>query len=140
MGQIAQIVFGVLFDLYGRLSMRRIGFPLYIIGGIAAALTPNLGVMLAARFVAGMGAPVIAPFLGVAILSVGSWQTVFFTPPLFAVIVFCWSLRLEESLPREQRVSLDWTTIGRSVRKVISNRTFLRYTAITTFLFSALSS
>lgn len=174
MGQIAQIIFGALSDRFGRLSILRVGFPLYIIGGIAAAFAPTLGLMLAARFVAGMGAaavfmttiagvrdrfvgdqmarimsliftiflftPVIAPFLGVAILSVSSWKMVFLTPPLFAVIVFLWSLRMEESLPREQRTSLNWISIGQSIRKVIGNRTFLRYTGITTVLFTALSS
>jgi len=174
MGQIAQIIFGTLSDRFGRLSILRVGFPLYIIGGIAAALAPSLPAMLAARFVAGIGAsavfmttiagvrdrfvgnemarimsliftiflctPVVAPFLGVAILSVSSWKMVFLTPPLFAVIVFLWSLRLEESLPHEHRITLDWTSIGQSIRKVLSNRTFLRYTGITTVLFTALSS
>lgn len=174
MGQVAQIIFGTLSDRFGRLPILRVGFPLYIIGGIIAAFAPNLELMFAARFVAGMGAsalfmttiasvrdrfvgdqmarimsliftiflftPVLAPFLGVAILSVSSWQMVFLTPPLFAVIVFLWSLRLKESLPREQRISLRWTSMGRSVQKVISNRTFLRYTGITTVLFTALSS
>jgi DHA1 family bicyclomycin/chloramphenicol resistance-like MFS transporter len=84
--------------------------------------------------------PVIAPFLGLAILSVSSWQMVFLTPPLFAVIVFIWSLRLQESLPREQRTALNWISIGRSVRKVMSTRIFLRYTAISTLLFTVLSS
>jgi MFS transporter, DHA1 family, multidrug resistance protein len=174
MGQIAQIIFGTLSDRYGRLAILRIGFPLYIIGGVAAAFAPSLQLMYAARFVAGMGAsavfmttiagvrdrfvgdkmahvmsliftiflftPVLAPFLGLAILSVSSWQMVFLTPPLFAVIVFIWSLRLEESLPREQRSSLNWTSVGGSIRKVVSNRVFLRYTTITTVLFTALSS
>jgi DHA1 family bicyclomycin/chloramphenicol resistance-like MFS transporter len=84
--------------------------------------------------------PVLAPFLGLAILSVSSWQMVFLTPPLFAVIVFLWSLRLEESLPREQRTALNWISIGQSIRKVLSNRIFLRYTGVTTILFTALSS
>ena len=174
MGQVAQLIFGILSDRFGRLPILRVGFPLYIIGGIAAAFAPTLELMLGARFIAGVGAsavfmttiagvrdrfvgdqmarimsliftiflftPVLAPFLGLAILSVASWQMVFLTPPLFAVIVFLWSLRLEESLPREQRLSLDWTSIGQSIRKVISNRTFLRYTTITTILFTALSS
>lgn len=174
MGQIAQIIFGALSDRFGRLAILRLGFPLYIIGGIAAAFAPTLEFMLAARFVAGTGAsavfmitiagvrdrfvgdemarimsliftiflftPVLAPFLGLAILSVTSWQMVFLTPPLFAVIVFLWSLRLEESLPRERRSALKWISIGQSIRKVISNRIFLRYTAITTVLFAALSS
>lgn len=174
MGQIVQIIFGALSDRFGRLPILRVGFPLYIVGGIAAAMSPNLELMLVARFVAGVGAsavfmatiagvrdrfvgdqmarimsliftiflftPVFAPFLGLAILSVASWQAVFLTPPLFAVVVFLWSLRLEESLPRERRAALNWISIGRSVRNVVSNRIFLRYTAVTTLLFSALSS
>jgi MFS transporter, DHA1 family, multidrug resistance protein len=174
MGQIAQIIFGVLSDRFGRLPILRIGFPLYIIGGVAASFAPSLPLMLAARFIAGMGAsavfmttiasvrdrfvgdqmarvmslvfsiflftPVLAPFLGMAILSLASWQAVFLTPPVFAVIVFLWSLRLEESLAKEQRSSLNWTSIGRSVSAVIKNRVFLRYTGITTVLFTALST
>jgi DHA1 family bicyclomycin/chloramphenicol resistance-like MFS transporter len=84
--------------------------------------------------------PVFAPFLGLAIMSVASWQMVFLTPPLFAVIVFLWSLRLEESLLPEQRIPLSWMNIGQSVRKVLGNRVFLRYTGVATLLFTALSS
>jgi len=84
--------------------------------------------------------PIIAPFLGVAILHVASWKMVFLTPPLFAVLIFLWSLRLEESLPRDKRIALSWNTVGQSIKKIITNRTFLRYMVITTLLFSALSS
>ena len=174
LGQIAQIIFGALSDRFGRLAILHVGFPLYIIGGVAATFAPSLGLMFAARFVAGMGAsavfmttiagvrdrfagdrmahtmsliftiflftPVLAPFLGLAILSVSSWQMVFLTPPLFAVIVFLWSLRLEESLPRDRRIPLDRASISQSIRNVLGNRTFLRYTGISTLLFTALSS
>ena len=174
LGQTAQIIFGAFSDRFGRLAILRVGFPLYIIGGIAAAFAPSLQLMFAARFIAGVGAsavfmttiagvrdrfvgdqmarimsliftiflftPVLAPFLGIAILSVSSWQMVFLTPPLFAVIIFLWSFRLEESLPPEQRSSLNWAGFGQSIRKVLSNRTFLRYTTVTTALFTALSS
>ena len=173
-GQIAQIIFGALSDRFGRLAILRLGFPLYIIGGIIAAFAPSLEIMYTARFIAGMGAsavfmttiagvrdrfvgdemarimsliltiflftPVLAPFLGLAILSVSSWQMVFLTPPIFATIVFVWSLRLEESLPRERRLSMDAGNIIKSIRHVISNTIFLRYTAVTTLLFTALSS
>jgi MFS transporter, DHA1 family, multidrug resistance protein len=84
--------------------------------------------------------PVVAPFLGFAIISISSWQMVFLTPPLFAVLVFLWSLRMEESLRRDERISLHWKSIIASIGKVLSNRTFLRYTGITTLLFAALSS
>jgi len=174
LGQVSQLLFGVLSDRYGRLPVLRIGFPLYIIGGVAAAFAPSLPLMLAARFVAGMGAscvlmttvagvrdryvgnemarimsliftiflftPVIAPFLGMAILSVSSWQMVFLSAPVFAVIVFVWSFRLSESLPKEKRVPMDLQSTLRSIKTVVSNRSFLRFTAITTFLFAGLSS
>lgn len=174
LGQIAQIVFGVLSDRLGRLAILRIGFPLYIVGGIAAAFAPSLGLMFAARFVAGIGAsavfmttiasvrdrfagdemarvmsliltiflftPVVAPFLGIAILSVSSWQMVFLTPPLFAVAIYLWSLRLEESLPKDRRISLDWKNISQTFRGVLGNPVFLRYTCVTTILFAGLSS
>lgn len=174
LGQISQIVFGVLSDRFGRLPILRIGFPLYIFGGIAAAFAPSLSLMFAARFIAGVGAsavfmttiavvrdrfagnemarimsliftiflftPVIAPFLGSAILHFSSWQAVFLAPPLFAVIVFLWSLRLKESLPKIKRIPLNFISIGKSIGSVLRNRTFLRYTGITTLLFTALSS
>ncbi|MVT10656.1 MFS transporter [Chitinophaga tropicalis] len=174
LGQIGQLIFGVLSDRFGRLTILRIGYPFYIIGGIAAAFAPGLILMYVARFIAGIGAsavltttiagvrdrfvgnqmarilslvltiflftPVFAPFLGMAILSVSSWQMVFLTPPLFAIIVFAWSFRLEESLPQHQRISLSWASISHSIRTVISNPTFLRYTAVTTALFAGLSS
>ncbi len=174
MGQIAQIIFGTLSDSYGRIPILRIGFPLYIIGGIAAAIAPDLPTMYAARFVAGMGAssllmitvagvrdrfvgdqmarimsliftiflftPVAAPFLGIAILSFSNWQAVFLAPPAFAVIIFFWSLRLKESLPPNQRIRLSWSNIAASVKTVITNLVFIRYTTITTLLFTALSS
>ena len=73
-------------------------------------------------------------------MSVASWQMVFLTPPLFAVGVFLWSFRLKESLPPERRIALAWGTIRNNTWAVISNRVFLRYIAITTILFAALSS
>jgi DHA1 family bicyclomycin/chloramphenicol resistance-like MFS transporter len=174
MGQVAQIIFGVLSDRFGRLAILRIGFPLYIAGGLAAAFAPTLALMYVARFLAGMGAsavfmttiagvrdrfvgdrmahtmsliltiflftPIFAPFLGIAIMSVASWQMVFLTPPLFAVVVFLWSFRLHESLPPERRTPLAWSTIRKNVWAVIGNRVFIRYMATTTILFAALSS
>lgn len=174
LGQIGQLVFGPLSDRYGRIAILRLGFALYISGCIAAALAPDLNLILAARFVVGLGSaamgvcatagvrdrfsgdkmartmsliltiflivPVIAPLAGSLILSLTSWQVVFLTPPLLAIPVFIWSLRLGESLPPERRLKLDPATLLRSVRTVTSNRTFVRYTAITTILFSIFSS
>jgi DHA1 family bicyclomycin/chloramphenicol resistance-like MFS transporter len=175
MGQVAQFIFGILSDRYGRLPILRVGFPLYIVGGVAAAFAPSLPLIYAARFIAGMGAsalftttiagvrdrfagdamahtmsliftiflltPVVAPFLGSLILAVSSWRMVFLTPPIIAVVVFAWSvLRLPESLPREKRIPINWGNLRRSIRRILSNGAFVRYTFVTVFLFSALSA
>ncbi len=84
--------------------------------------------------------PILAPFLGIAILSFSTWKLVFLTPPLLAAVVFVWSLRLPESLPAEKRVPLSLPNMIRSVKTVVGNSTFRRYTAITTLLFAGLSS
>lgn len=174
LGQIAQLVFGPLSDKYGRLAILRLGFPLYIAGGVIAAFAPGIGIMYLGRFIAGMGAsavtvttiagvrdrfvgdqmarimslvftiflstPVFAPFLGLGVLAISNWRMVFLSPPIFAVLVFLWSLRLKESHPADKRSSLQIRSLFDSIKSVIGNRTFLRYTAITTLLFSALSS
>lgn len=59
LGQVAQIIFGTLSDRFGRLPILRVGFPLYIGGGIAAALASGLSLMYFARFVAGVGASAV---------------------------------------------------------------------------------
>jgi DHA1 family bicyclomycin/chloramphenicol resistance-like MFS transporter len=174
MGQTAQIIFGTLSDRFGRIAILRVGFLLYIVGGVIATYSPTLQMMFAFRFVAGVGAsavfmttiagvrdrfvgdemartmsliftiflltPVFAPFLGLAILSVSSWKMVFLTPPLFAVLVFFWSTRLDESWSVEQRIEWNWDQISKSIREVLGNKIFLRYTTVTTLLFSGLST
>ncbi|MEO5823686.1 MAG: multidrug effflux MFS transporter [Vicinamibacteraceae bacterium] len=174
LGQVAQIAFGTVSDSWGRLIILRVGFPLYIAGGLAAAFAPDLPTIYVARFVQGIGAsalfmitiagvrdrfagdemartmslvftiflftPIVAPFLGAALLAVSSWRIVFLVPPVFAGGVFLWSLRLEESLPRERRRPLDPAGIARTVGDVLRNRTFLRYVGVTTAVFSVFSS
>lgn len=85
-------------------------------------------------------APVLAPLLGAAILSVSNWQVVFLTPAAFALVFFIWSLRLPESAPAEGRKTTDVFGLVKSFRAVFSNRQFMRYTAITTVLFAAFIS
>jgi MFS transporter, DHA1 family, multidrug resistance protein len=174
LGQVAQIVFGTVSDSWGRLAILRVGFPLYIAGGLAGALAPDLPTMYVARFVQGMGAaalfmitiacvrdrfsgddmagtmslvltiflftPIVAPFLGAGLLAVSSWRMVFLVPPIFAIAVFVWSFRLDESLPTERRRPLDLAGVTRSVRHVLGNAIFLRYVAVTTVVFSVFSS
>lgn len=87
-----------------------------------------------------LGVPVVAPLFGAFILSISSWQVVFLTPPFFAVFIFLWSFRLNESLLPANRHELNVPTLVRSARQVLTNRRFVRYTAVTTILFSAFIS
>jgi DHA1 family bicyclomycin/chloramphenicol resistance-like MFS transporter len=125
----------------------------FVVGMGAAALTVSAVASVRDRFAGDKMArtmsfiltiflfvPIIAPLLGSAILSVTSWQVVFLTPAVIAVAVFVWSFRLNESLPPARRLTLDLPTVIRSVRLVGGNPVFVRYTAITTILFSAFSS
>lgn len=173
-GQLFQIIFGLMSDKKGRLYVLRLGFLLYVVGSLGAALSGNLAQMIVARFIAGAGAsavfmsiiaivrdkfsgdkmagvmsfiftiflftPVVAPFLGSAILKLSDWRTVFFVPPVFAVIVFIWSLRIKETLLPAKRSNTKFSDLFALLRNVIHQRSFLRYTSITTLLFGGISS
>lgn len=53
---IGQVVYGVLGDRFGRRPILLIGIGIYAIGALASAAAPNLEVLLASRFVWGLGA------------------------------------------------------------------------------------
>jgi len=173
-GQLFQILFGPMSDRLGRLYVLRVGFAMYILGSLGAALSPNLVYMLIARFVAGAGAsavfmtviamvrdkfsgdkmarvmsfiftiflftPVLAPFLGLAILNFFSWRIVFMFPPVFAILILLWSRRMKETLTIEKRSNVKTSEQFFLFKTVMRDCSFLRYTLITTFLFGGISS
>lgn len=53
---IGQLVYGVFADRFGRRAVLMTGIAVYIVGALASALSPSLGLLLAARFVWGCGA------------------------------------------------------------------------------------
>lgn len=84
--------------------------------------------------------PVIAPALGAFVLRYFSWQVVFIIPPGFAILVFFWSFRIEETHPKEKRIQSNfWQTLP-AIGKVLHDRHFMRYCLIATLVFSVLSS
>jgi DHA1 family bicyclomycin/chloramphenicol resistance-like MFS transporter len=84
--------------------------------------------------------PVVAPALGALVLKFYSWRVVFAIPPSFAVIVFIWSFRMQESHPASARLKNDFRSTLSKFRSILQNRTFLRYVTIATLLFSIFSS
>ena len=134
---IGQLLCGVLADRFGRRKVLLGGLALYAVGGVASALAPGLGVLLAARFVGGLGAsapsvlrlaiardlyagdrmarvvstftavfligPILVPFVGEAILLVGSWRVVFLVGAALAVPALVWTQRFGETMAVEHR-------------------------------------
>lgn len=84
--------------------------------------------------------PVIAPSLGAVILNYYSWQWVFLIPPIFAVLVFIWSFRMDESLPVEARNDMKIIELIPKLKSIATDAHFLRYVTIATLIFSVLSS
>ncbi len=84
--------------------------------------------------------PVIAPTLGAWVLNLTSWKTVFLIPPYFAIIVFVWTFRIPESHPKEKRSKEGFGASVSTLKSIIANKVFMKYTIIATLLFSILSS
>lgn len=151
---IGQLIYGVLADRFGRRPILLVGIGIYAVGALAAALAPNLGVLLAARFVWGLGAsaptvmrfaiardlfagnqmarvistfsavfllgPIIVPFLGEAILTVGDWRSVFGAALVLATVAGVWTIRFGETLAPENRRTLEVAPILDAMRAVAS--------------------
>jgi len=133
-----QVVIGPLSDRIGRRSLLLGGVTGFIACSIACALAPNIGVLIAARFLQGVAAsagmvlaravivdrfdgpqipryfavlsqilsvaPVIAPVLGGAVLSVSTWRAVFVVLAVFGVLLLVGVFaKVPESLPPQRR-------------------------------------
>ena len=53
---VAQFVYGPLTDRFGRKRILAVSIAIYVVGAVVSALAPSLGLLLAARFVWGIGA------------------------------------------------------------------------------------
>lgn len=76
-----------------------------------------------------MAAPILAPFLGTAILAVGPWTWIFVTLAAFGVAAFAWVLaRLPETLRPEYRRPVSLPSIVDAARIVLADRQSVGYT------------
>ncbi|WP_152048456.1 multidrug effflux MFS transporter [Aureimonas psammosilenae] len=86
-----------------------------------------------------MTIPVIAPNIGVAIMTFGSWQEIFILNGLFAALVTLWAyLRLPETLHPEDRRDLTPRRTIEAFRIVLTNRRTLGYSVATAFILGGL--
>lgn len=72
--------------------------------------------------------PVMAPSMGQAILWFAPWRWIFWTLALLATLVLLWmSLRLPETLTRENRITISPRTVLRGVGAIITHRSSIGY-------------
>ena len=152
----AQLFYGPFTDRFGRKPVLYAGLCLYALGALGSALAPSFGVLVASRFVWGVGAagpraltlaigrdiydgdtlarilavvasvfmvvPAIAPLLGQAVLSVGSWRWVMAAPIAVTLALAAWLTRLPESLTTDKRRPLTLSRTREAVAAVLANR------------------
>ncbi len=86
-----------------------------------------------------MGAPILAPTLGQAVLVLASWPYVFGVLAAFGGAVLIWaSLRLKETLHPEDRLPIVPSRILASFAKAASHRRAMGYTLAQTVLFGGI--
>lgn len=147
---------GPLADAFGRKPVIMTGAVIYIGGALIAYLTQDLGVLLAARFVQGLGVsaprvalgaivrdmfagremarlmsfvmmvfslvPAIAPTLGMGIIALWGWRSIFLSFVVFIGIGITWlALRVPETLAEENRKPFNVTTLIASAKEVLAN-------------------
>lgn len=123
------------------------------IQGIGAAATRVIGVSIVRDCFGGarmasvmslvmmvfMTIPIIAPNLGVAIMTFGSWQEIFIVNGVFATAVTLWvALRLPETLHPEDRRSLTPKHTAETFRIVLTNKRTLGYSLSTALILGGL--
>jgi DHA1 family bicyclomycin/chloramphenicol resistance-like MFS transporter len=95
--------------------------------------------VMSLTFVVFLMVPALAPSLGQLVLLVAPWRFIFIVCGVFAGIVWLWaSLRLNETLHPEYRLTLDRRHIASAVRLVLGNRVSLCYTLALTVMFGSL--
>jgi DHA1 family bicyclomycin/chloramphenicol resistance-like MFS transporter len=81
--------------------------------------------------------PVMAPALGEALITLGSWQWVFGVGAVLALVVGVWSVRLPETLDPGQRRPLELSAISSAFGEIVHSRRTLGYTGAATFALGA---
>ena len=170
---VTQVIYGPLADRFGRRRVLFSGLAIYVGFSLIAAFSRSFELLLAARFMQGvgaaatravpvsivrdryagrdmarvmsltsivfMGAPILAPTLGQAVLMAASWPYLFGLLGTLGAIVLGWAfLRLPETLHPEDRLPIQPARILGAFAMAARNRTAMSYTLAQTFLFGGM--
>jgi MFS transporter, DHA1 family, multidrug resistance protein len=72
--------------------------------------------------------PIVAPTLGTLVLLVGPWEWIFVFTALFGVAIVAWTIRLPETLAKDQRIPLRFGRLASASQFVLSNPMTMGYT------------
>jgi len=76
-----------------------------------------------------MAAPIVAPFMGQAVLAVAPWRWIFIALALVGAVIFLWvALRLPDTLAPDQRRPISFASIRDAAMTVVRDRQSLAYT------------
>lgn len=168
-----QVLYGPLSDALGRKRAMFLGVGILVTGTLMCMFAQSFALMLAGRFVAGLGAsgprivsvaivrdlyegramarvmsfvmmvfilvPVLAPWLGQLLLSLGTWRTIFAALAALTALVTAWfAARQPETLAPERRRPLSIGPIARAIAEAAGNRYTLGYTLAAGLVFGAM--
>lgn len=86
-----------------------------------------------------MGVPAIAPSLGQLILLLADWRSIFIFYIAYALVIGIWIfIRLEETLPKAQRLPFSASTIAAGFKAVLTHRMTMGYTLAMGCIFGSL--
>ncbi len=83
--------------------------------------------------------PTLAPALGQAILLIADWRAIFILYIAYASVILVWViLRLDESLPKDQRIPFRTARLAAGFKEVLSNRSTTSITVCMGLIFGCL--
>lgn len=85
-------------------------------------------------------APIMAPLTGSMLLNIGNWRLVTISGAFIAAFTITWALRLEETLPPENRQQLNVVAVIKSYLTVMKSPVVVAFTLGLSFGFSAFMS
>lgn len=102
---------------------------------------PAMGRVLTFIFTTFMIVPIIAPTIGQQIEFLATWKGIFAFNAIAATLLLFWmTVRLKETLRREDQRSLDFGSLAGALREIVTNRVTAGYSVASTLALIALFS